>query len=78
MSPYTLPSGFPSQEYDSKGRIIRKKKKYHDGESGSEYEYDYDEHGNVIKRKIKSGNASKKRVVRSKLMYKASISMSPQ
>ncbi|KAF6022893.1 hypothetical protein EB796_018794 [Bugula neritina] len=54
-------------EYDEKGRIKKKKKKYHDGESGSEYEYTYDEHGNVIgKTKTKEGLKTKKHVTRDK------------
>ena len=44
----------------------RKKKKYHDGASGSEYEYDYDASGNVIKTKTKEGLKAKKHVTRDK------------
>ena len=55
------------QEYDEHGRIKKKKKKYHDGASGSEYEYEYDRDGNVIgKTKTKEGNKAKKHITRDK------------
>lgn len=45
----------------------KKKKKYHDGASGSEYEYEYDAVGNVVgKNKIKEGLKAKKHVTRDK------------
>lgn len=54
------------KEYDEHGRIKRKKKKYHDGESGSEYEFEYDALGNLIgKKKIKEGKESKKHRIKS-------------
>lgn len=47
--------------------MIRKKKKYHDGASGSEYEYEYDSKGNMIgKTKTKEGLKAKKHVTRDK------------
>ncbi|XP_067929601.1 uncharacterized protein [Watersipora subatra] len=54
-------------EYDEKGRIKKKKKKYHDGASGSEYEYEYDAAGNVVgKQKTKEGLKTKKHITRDK------------
>ena len=45
----------------------KKKKKYHDGASGSEYEYEYDESGRLIgKVKVKEGLKAKKHVTRDK------------